>query len=88
MIREEVRAAMRDCSAEKPVLTREEAARLLCVHPGYLGRLARRGEVPAVKVGTHWRFRREDLLAWLGQHATDRGARTARHGATLRAVGG
>ena len=45
------------------VLTLHEAARFLRIGSGELERLVRRNEVPALRIGTHWRFDRVALLA-------------------------
>jgi putative molybdopterin biosynthesis protein len=48
------------------LLTSAEVARLLRVHPKHLYRLLRQG-LPGRRVGRgHWRFRRDEVLAWLG----------------------
>lgn len=47
------------------VLTPAEAAALLQVEPGELLALAEAGELPARRVGEHWRFSRRALLDWL-----------------------
>ncbi len=47
------------------VLTLHEAAHLLRISSDELEQLARRNEVPARRIGTHWRFNRAALLAWL-----------------------
>lgn len=54
------------------VLTTEEAARLLKLHPVTVSDMAAKGVLPARKLGRDWRFRRSALLA----HITD----TAREG--------
>ena len=41
------------------------AAQLLGIHPKSLQRMARRGEIPAVKVGRYWRFRASQLDSWV-----------------------
>ena len=46
----------------------QEAADLLGAHVETIRRLARRGEIPAFKVGKVWRFRRERLLQWAETH--------------------
>ena len=48
----------------EPTLTSEEAARLLNIHPKTLQRMARRGQVPARRIGDLWRFRASELDAW------------------------
>ena len=47
------------------VLTLEQAAKLLHLHPVTLQRKARRGEVPAVKPGRCWVFLEIDLVEFL-----------------------
>lgn len=49
------------------VMTLEEAAEYLKVHPTTLYRLVRRGQVPGRKMGGSWRFHRSGLEAWLGK---------------------
>lgn len=47
------------------LLTSSEVARLLRVHPKHLYRLLRQG-LPGRRLGRgHWRFRRDEVLAWL-----------------------
>jgi excisionase family DNA binding protein len=47
------------------VLTTNEAAELLSIHPKTLLRQAREGLIPAARVGGRWRFSRRQLLTWL-----------------------
>jgi len=47
------------------VMTAEQAAEFLQTSRDTLLRKARRGELPAAKLGREWRFRRADLDAWL-----------------------
>jgi excisionase family DNA binding protein len=46
-------------------LTSEEVLHSLKVTPRTLYRLIHAGELPAVRVGRQWRFRRADLESWL-----------------------
>jgi excisionase family DNA binding protein len=50
------------------VLDAEEAANFLGAHRETIRRLARKGEIPAYKVGKDWRFRRDELLKWAHEH--------------------
>ncbi len=51
----------------EPLLTVAEAALLLGgIHPKTLMRLARLGEVPAIKIGRCWFFRASALNDWIG----------------------
>jgi excisionase family DNA binding protein len=46
-------------------LTTEEVLTYLKVTPRTIYRLIRTGELPAVRIGRQWRFRRGDLDDWL-----------------------
>jgi len=46
-------------------LTTEEVLSYLKVNPRTIYRLIRTGELPAVRVGRQWRFRRNDLKDWI-----------------------
>ena len=51
--------------ADLGLLNTEEAAQFLHYHPEYLRQLARKGKVPAVKIGPRaWVFDREELRKW------------------------
>lgn len=50
---------------EGDILTVEEVARFLRVPKSTVYKLARVGELPASKIGKHWRFLRRDLHQWL-----------------------
>ena len=49
------------------------AAAFLGAHEQTVRRLARRGAIPAFKVGKDWRFRKEALLRWLEEQQVARG---------------
>ena len=58
-------------SATSPAfLTTEEVLGYLKVTPRTIYRLIRAGELPAVRIGRQWRFRRSDLDAWLNRQRT------------------
>jgi excisionase family DNA binding protein len=46
-------------------LTTEEVLIYLKITPRTIYRLIRSGELPAVRIGRQWRFRRPDLDRWL-----------------------
>jgi excisionase family DNA binding protein len=46
-------------------LDSREAAALLQIHPKTLQRLARKGEIRAMRIGKLWLFRVSDLDAWV-----------------------
>lgn len=57
-----------------PVWTVRQVAEYLRVSERTVYRMAERGEMPAFKVGDTWRFRREDIAAWIEQQQRERGA--------------
>ena len=48
-----------------PIMTVDEVAEYLNLHPLTVRRLARDGEIPAFKVGRQWRVKRAILDRWL-----------------------
>jgi excisionase family DNA binding protein len=47
------------------VLTLEEVAEFLRVHPTTIYRLLRKAKFPAFKVGSDWRFNEEAVEKWI-----------------------
>jgi excisionase family DNA binding protein len=50
---------------DEAFLTTEEVFDYLQIHPRTLYRMIKAGKLPAVRVGRQWRFRKQDLEAWL-----------------------
>lgn len=50
------------------VLNAQAAADYLGAHVETVRRLARKGKIPAFKVGKDWRFQRRALLRWIDEH--------------------
>lgn len=48
------------------ILTSTQVAEILGINSKVIERMARRGEVPAFKVGKYWRYRESDIEAWVG----------------------
>ena len=48
-------------------LTTEEVLGCLTVNPRTIYRLIKTGELPAVRIGRQWRFRRTDLDDWIAR---------------------
>lgn len=59
------------------VLTVEEAAELLRISRSAVYTLAKRGKLPAQKVGRHWRFHRGALIGWIARRDSSGGAEEA-----------
>ena len=47
------------------IMTVEQVAKYLSFHPLTVRRLARDGEIPALKIGSQWRVRKELLDQWI-----------------------
>jgi len=47
------------------MLTLEEVAEFLRVHPSTIYRLLRKSKIPAFKVGSDWRFNQESVEKWV-----------------------
>jgi putative molybdopterin biosynthesis protein len=58
------------------LLTTQEVAVLLRVHPKHVYRLLKKG-LPARRVGSEWRFSRDDVLAWSGGKPAPQGSVSA-----------
>ncbi len=50
---------------DERLMTAEEVAHYLNIHPRTITNMATRGELPASKVAGRWRFRKSDIDAWL-----------------------
>ena len=47
-----------------PIMTVEDVAEYLQVHPSTIYRLLKRKRIPAFKLGSDWRFNRESIDRW------------------------
>jgi excisionase family DNA binding protein len=50
---------------DEPLLATSEVARWLGIAPRTICTWAECNELPGIKVGRQWRFRRRDLICWL-----------------------
>ena len=55
----------------QPFLTTEQVLGYLNTTPRTIYRLIRNGELPAIRIGRQWRFRRADLDQWVERQAGD-----------------
>jgi excisionase family DNA binding protein len=55
---------------DKEILDVEGAAQLLGVSSTTVYNLARKGELPATRVGREWRFSRSNLIQWVANGTT------------------
>lgn len=63
-----------------PAWTVRQVAEYLSVNERTVYRMAERGDLPAFKVGDAWRFRREDIDAWIERQQRERGGDTTTKG--------
>jgi excisionase family DNA binding protein len=49
---------------EDPIMTADEVAELLHIHPTTVYRLVKQGRIPAFRVGGDYRFNRETIDRW------------------------
>lgn len=54
------------------IMTLEEVAKYLKMKPQTIYLWAQRGNIPAVKLGKEWRFRRDVIDEWLNQRFDDK----------------
>jgi excisionase family DNA binding protein len=51
----------------KAVLTLDETAEFLKVHPSTVYRLLKKKQIPAFKMGSDWRFNQESIERWISE---------------------
>ena len=61
----------RQLSPMENMLTVKEVAALLRVSTQTLYKMLEQGEIPAVKIGSQWRFDREKIKAWIDSRGVD-----------------
>ena len=71
----------------EPFLTTDQVLDYLQVNLRTVYRLIKAGQIPAVRVGRQWRFRKSDIDAWLGTQAVSRPPVAEDHTATFTATG-
>jgi len=49
----------------EPLLNSQQVGEILGMHPKVVERMAKRGDVPALKVGKFWRYRASALDGWI-----------------------
>jgi len=62
---------------EKAIMTIKEVAKYLDVHPAIIYRLAQRGDIPAFKIGSDWRFHKKYIDEWIAREMKKNGKRAA-----------
>ena len=60
------------------LLTVEELSRVLRIPKPTIYYLSQKGEIPAIKIGKHWRYNRQTIEKWLKDKENPKGARRGR----------
>lgn len=60
-----------------PIMTVDEVAKYLSLHPLTVRRLARDGEIPAFKIGRQWRVKKALLERWIAEQSAMNTARSS-----------
>src|SRR4051812_44826245 len=88
LVRNAVRSEMA-LPTDSDLLTREQAAELLQVHPVVVSSYVKKHGLPATRIGPRaLRFSKAAILTWLEARAVEPGAHTEHHGRKLRAARG
>jgi len=69
LVRDAVRAELGE-RTDGDILTRDEAADMVKVHPKILLKYVRTLGLPAQRLGRDWRFSRRDVLTWMRDRPT------------------
>lgn len=57
-----------------PLWTIEDTARFLRLEESTVRLMARKGQLPAIKVGRQWRFNQQDMQRWIEQMTSNQQA--------------
>jgi len=52
-------------ASDHELLTIKEIGGLLRVHPSTIYKLTKKGKIPSFRVGSDWRFRRDEIERWI-----------------------
>jgi excisionase family DNA binding protein len=86
LISDAVRDAIANQNAAPVYMTLDQAAELLQVSPRTVRDRVRNEGLPTLRAGTQYRFRREELIAWLEARSTKAGAHVSKHVVGLKRV--
>lgn len=56
-------------ASDDEILTVKEVGEILQVHPSTIYKLTRQGKIPAFRVGSDWRFRKDVIERSIGEEA-------------------
>jgi excisionase family DNA binding protein len=70
---EKKRRAAAESAAPATLMTLQEVADYLRVTRSTIHRMLKRNEIPAFRIGRHWRFNLEEINNWCASHALSKG---------------
>jgi excisionase family DNA binding protein len=53
------------------ILTVKEISELLKIHQTTVYRLTKEGRIPAFRIGSEWRFRKDQIVHWIAEQTID-----------------
>jgi excisionase family DNA binding protein len=54
-------------TGDHQILTTKEVSEMLGVHTSTVYKLIKEGKIPSFRVGSDWRFRRDQIVRWLAE---------------------
>ena len=54
-------------ASDHEILTIEEVGDLLRIHRSTVYKLTRNGRIPSFRIGSDWRFRRDEIERWIAE---------------------
>lgn len=61
---------MNPIQSDHDILTLKDLCDLLHVHPSTVYRLIKKGKIPSFRIGSDWRFRRDQIERWMAEATT------------------
>ena len=52
---------------DNKILTVKEVSELLKIHEGTVYKMIRQGRIPAFKIGSDWRFQKDQVVHWIAE---------------------
>lgn len=62
-----ISCARKPMADDRDILTVREICDLFQVHPSTLYKMIKQGKIPAFRIGSEWRFRKDVIMRWMAQ---------------------
>jgi excisionase family DNA binding protein len=60
-------SVMNPTAIDHEILTVKEVSELLKIHQGTVYKMANEGRIPTFKIGSYWRFRKDQIVHWIAE---------------------